>query len=502
MKKSLFLILILLFAGFTCFCQDGNAEKFASIITPEVMEDNLSILASDALEGRATGKRGQKMAATFIASYLEEIGLVPPVNGTYFQPVDLIQKSISRVTFRYGTKTEQITDDIAYSGVGVPPLEKANEVVFAGYGEEDDFERLNLKNKFVLVYAKDTIMSNLFPIVTRSVEKEATLILIPGNEAYSMKIVNQLRNFYESGIISLNNFTPTLEMFIFITPPSIGAKLMNTTPEDLVKVANDFDRKFNKIKSAKISYSIETEDVPIAAQNVLGIVEGTDKKDEIIVISSHYDHVGKIGTEGDIIYNGADDNGSGTVAVMNLAKAFAEAKINGNGPRRSILFIAFTAEEAGLLGSEFYTLNPIFPLDKTIANLNIDMIGRRDTIYDEKSSFVYLVGSDRLSTELHDISESANATYTHLELDYTYNDPSHPGKFLERSDQWNFMKNGIPVILYTDGEHEDYHKPSDDTEKIDFDLLAQRTKLVFYTAWQLANLENPIGLEVIDRVGQ
>jgi Zn-dependent M28 family amino/carboxypeptidase len=186
---------------------------------------------------------------------------------------------------------------------------------------------------------------------------------------------------------------------------------------------------------------------------------------------------------------------------MNIAKAFAEAKKNGNGPRRSILFVAFTAEEMGLLGSEYYTLNPIFPLDKTIANLNIDMIGRRDTIYGEERSFVYLVGSDMLSSELHNISESANSTYTKLELDYTYNDRNHPERIVERSDQWNFMKNDIPVIFYCDGIHEDYHKPSDEVDKIDFDLMTQRTKLVFYTAWEIANREVTIAPDKIKEMG-
>ena len=151
-----------------------------------------------------------------------------------------------------------------------------------------------------------------------------------------------------------------------------------------------------------------------------------------------------------------------------------------------------TGEEKGLLGSEYYANNPIFPLENTVANLNIDMIGRIDPEHEEAGDYVYLVGSDKLSSQLHEISEKANASYTKMELDYTYNDESHPSRIYYRSDHWNFAKNNIPIIFYFNGVHEDYHKPTDTIEKINFDILAKRAKLVFYTAWQLANMEERI----------
>lgn len=226
------------------------------------------------------------------------------------------------------------------------------------------------------------------------------------------------------------------------------------------------------------------------SENVITVIEGEELPNEYVVISAHYDH---LGMKGDKIYNGADDDGSGTVAVMEIAEAFKKAAREGNKPKRSIIFLHFTGEEKGLLGSKYYTENPIYSLDNTVANLNIDMIGRRDDTHQNNSDYLYLIGSDRLSSELHQISEDANATYVNLDLDYKYNAEDDPNRFYFRSDHYNFAKFDIPVIFYFNGVHADYHKPTDTVEKIEYDLLEKRAKLIFYTAWELANRdERPI----------
>lgn len=224
-----------------------------------------------------------------------------------------------------------------------------------------------------------------------------------------------------------------------------------------------------------------------SSENVLAFIEGIEKPDEIVVISAHYDHVGT-DKEGNI-HNGADDDGSGTVSILEIADAFMKAKKDGVGPKRSILFLHVTGEEKGLYGSKFYTENPVFPLENTVTDLNIDMIGRIDKKHegDDKSNYIYLIGSDRLSTELHDISEKANKEYTKLDLDYTYNAKDDPNRFYFRSDHYNFAKHNIPIIFYFNGVHEDYHKPTDTPDKIEYELMAKRAKLVFYTAWEVAN---------------
>lgn len=223
-------------------------------------------------------------------------------------------------------------------------------------------------------------------------------------------------------------------------------------------------------------------------ENVMAFIEGSEKPEEVIVISAHYDHVGMENGE---IYNGADDDGSGNVAILEIAEAFQLAVKDGFRPKRSILFLHVTAEEIGLLGSRFYTdVQPVFPLENTIANLNIDMIGRIDPAHVANPDYVYLIGSDRLSSDLHNLSEIVNQKYINLELDYTYNHPDDPNRYYYRSDHYNFAKNNVPVIFYFNGVHEDYHQPTDTPDKINYELLAKRAKLIFATAWELANAEN------------
>lgn len=223
-----------------------------------------------------------------------------------------------------------------------------------------------------------------------------------------------------------------------------------------------------------------------ASENVLAYIKGSEKPDEVIIISAHLDHIG-ISKTGEI-NNGADDDGSGTVAILEIAKAFKAAADKGQGPKRSILFLHVTGEEIGLYGSRYYTdVDPVFPLKNTVANLNIDMIGRVDAKHEGKGNYLYLIGSDKLSKELHAISEAVNTKYFNMEFDYTYNDDNDPNRFYYRSDHYNFAKNNIPVIFYFNGTHDDYHRPTDTPDKINYEYLETRARLIFCTAWELAN---------------
>ncbi len=222
------------------------------------------------------------------------------------------------------------------------------------------------------------------------------------------------------------------------------------------------------------------------SENIWAFIEGSEKPEEIVVVSAHYDHVGVKNGE---VYNGADDDGSGTVALVSIAKAFEKAKEEGNGPKRSILILHMTGEEHGLHGSRFYSEHPLFPLANTITDVNIDMIGRRDEFHANSNNYIYLIGSDYLSSDLYKICEDANKNYVHLDIDYKYNDKSDPNRFYYRSDHYNFAKNGIPSVFLFNGTHEDYHKPTDEVSKIEFDALQKRTQLAFAIAWELANRE-------------
>lgn len=233
------------------------------------------------------------------------------------------------------------------------------------------------------------------------------------------------------------------------------------------------------------------------SENVVAFIEGSELPNEVIVLSAHLDHVG---VNNGKIYNGADDDGSGTIALLEIAQAFQMAKNAGKGPKRSILFLHVTGEEKGLLGSKYYTdVDPIIPLKNTVCNLNIDMIGRIDQRHKENPNYVYLIGSDKLSIELHELSENINKKYTNIELDYKYNDEKDPNRFYYRSDHYNFAKNNIPIIFYFNGTHVDYHQPGDTPDKIYYELLEKRAKLVFHTAWEVANRENTIYADVLEK---
>ena len=245
---------------------------------------------------------------------------------------------------------------------------------------------------------------------------------------------------------------------------------------------------FQKIPASYFTNNIKE------SENVVAYIKGTKKPDEIVIISAHLDHIG-ISKNGDI-NNGADDDGSGTVAILEIAEAFKIAADKGYGSKRSILFLHVTGEEIGLFGSRYYTeVDPIFPLANTVVDLNIDMIGRVDRKHENQRNYLYLIGSDKLSQELHDISEAVNNQYFNMEFDYTYNDENDPNRFYYRSDHYNFAKNNIPVIFYFNGTHADYHKPSDTPDKIQYDLLETRARLVFHTAWELANKEERIKVD-------
>ena len=247
-----------------------------------------------------------------------------------------------------------------------------------------------------------------------------------------------------------------------------------------------------KTNSLEIDYN--QKNAVVTSENVAAMIKGSEKPDEYIILSAHLDHVGMHDGE---VFNGADDDGSGTVAILEIAEALKSAQENGQGPKRSVIFLHVTGEEKGLLGSQYYTdYDPIVPLAQTVANLNIDMIGRTDPKRTEgKRNYIYLIGSDKLSTELHNLSEDMNSKYTNIELDYTYNDENDPNRFYYRSDHYNFAKNNIPIIFYFNGTHADYHKATDTPDKIEYDLLENRTRLVFHTTWELANRDEAVKVD-------
>jgi hypothetical protein len=476
--------------------QDPTAQLYGNKVSSDELKEYLTIIASDALEGRETGTRGQKMAAAFIAAHFQELGLTGPVNGSYYQPVDLFSSSVDEVYLKTGQTKFDNYSSIVYYGSTDSKGEATIPVVFVGNATEADFNQVDVKDKAVLFITKETRL-NRSKAVELAREKGAKLVLVNNTDNVSdfEVLAGQMKGFLSGGRLSLEKPKESQNAGLFLLSSAAVEKVMGVSLDKLKKAAAEDPAKnaLKKIKPSTIQYKVATNLKVTKSENVLGYLEGTDKKDEVIVITAHYDHIGKKKSgEGDLINNGADDDGSGTVAVMELAKVFAQAKKDGKGPRRSILFMTVTGEEKGLLGSDYYSSNPIFPLVNTVVNLNIDMVGRRDPQHKDSAPYVYVIGSDKLSAELHTVSESVNKANGNIIFDYTYNDPNHPERFYYRSDHWNFAKKNVPIIFYFDGVHEDYHKPSDQVEKIEFDLLTKRTQCVFYTAWEIANREQRI----------
>lgn len=479
--------------------QDPLARKYGNKISASDLKEYLSILASDAMEGRETGKRGQKMAAAFIRAHFEDLGLAGPVAGDYYQAIELYASVPGETYITSGASRMENFTDIVYYGSDDSGGEVSVPLVFIGNASQADIDQVDIKDKAVLLFSKNEWLAGNSAVVLAR-QKGAKMVFVCNTETkkdYDL-LANQIKSLTNNkGGLSLTR--PSLNDYerpgLFIVSPLIVNKFFGVGLDKLMKAAADDPKKksLKKIKPVMIAYKTSTAIKVVGSENVLGYLEGTDKKSELVIITSHYDHIGKKQSgEGDLINNGADDDGSGTVAVMEMAKVFAEAKKDGQGPRRSILFMTVTGEENGLLGSDFYSQHPVFPLQNTVVNLNIDMVGRRDYKHKNSAPYIYVIGADKLSAELNTVSESVNKAYTNLIFDYTYNDLSHPDRLYYRSDHWNFAKKNIPIIFYFDGIHEDYHKPSDEIEKIEFDLLTKRTQCIFYTAWEIANREGRI----------
>lgn len=504
------------------------SSTYATTITASDLKKHLVIIASDSLEGRDTGSPGQKKAADYIAKHFHEYGLTPlaTVNGakSYFQHYTLYRRSWGEVYLKSGSQKYLLHENFLVHGLLSIPEETKLSTVWVGYGIEsanyNDYANLDVTDKVVVIMENEPISPNGVFYVNGNQEKskwsgpsswkqKVDLALSKGAR-YVVLISEKKIGDFEKGLrqrtvmsrrlnyLSMKPIEENLDnRAAFEVSSELAAQLLNTSSKNLLKLKTKISRKgqlatINRptgnvsLKAERVTEKIETE-------NVAGLLEGSDKKEEVLIITSHLDHIG-ISPNGEI-NNGADDDGSGTVSVLELAQAFSKAKAEGHGPRRSILFMTVTGEEKGLFGSEYYAENPLIPLKNTIADLNIDMIGRVDKEHENNHNYVYLIGSDKLSSELHAVSEEANKKYINYTLDYTFNDAKDPNRFYYRSDHYNFAKKGIPVIFYFTGVHEDYHKPGDDVEKILFDKQTSIVKLIFHTAWDLVNREERIKVD-------
>ena len=497
---------------------DSVAINFSETITAADLSKHLGILSSDEYMGREATKDGEELASRYISNKFKFLGFEPIVDGSYFQNFPLALKNNEKIIIKADDIKYKFLKDF-YCMKGFKDFEVTNaEIIFVGYGINsgpyNDFrDSINLDGKILMYLDKEPFTVRGKSYITDTEESSEwskswrkklehikrynpTCVLVVDNslaenmEKKSDHIAKKMLSLI--GVVEEPaKYPPVLYISEEMADNLLGDN--STNVDKIIKKISRSGKTERKRLTTQIDISAKNrnEDT-VYARNVLGYIEGSELKDEVVILTAHYDH---LGVKRDKIYNGADDNASGTSAILELAEAFAIAKERGYEPRRSILFMPVSAEEKGLLGSKYYVNYPVFPLENTVANLNIDMIGRIDKRH-ENGNYIYIIGSDKLSTELHNINEQANTTYCNLELDYTYNDPKDPNRFYYRSDHYNFAKNGIPIIFYFNGVHEDYHKHTDTADKIDHEKMEKITRLIFFTAWELANRENRI---VVDK---
>lgn len=511
--------------------QDQDAMKFGKFISPERGRSHLSILASDEYEGRETGKKGAWMAAEYIKKQFQSFGLKGPVKDSpdpYFQKLGYASISLSKSVFSVNGQTKESLKDyyitpnsVSASGYDI----KANSVIFAGYGISkesfNEYEGQDVAGKVVMIFATGDPTSagtpapqgRRAPAGAGSLQVKLKYLL--EHKAAGVLVINQMvdnlppqmKNMLQNGNPYLKTADRMKGMAAAAALPTvtIGSAVANqilaaagTNLDDIKKKITETTKPATTVVNIPVAFAAQSKETDVRAENVLGYLEGSDPKlkNEVLIITGHYDHIGLVADPNakDKVNNGADDDGSGTTGVLLMAEAFSKAKKAGKGPKRSILFMTVVGEEKGLLGSEWYSEHPVFPVENTIADLNTDMIGRVGEPYlgkPDSANYVYSVGSFKLSTELGKIAEQMNDTYTKMKIDYKFDDPKDPQQIYYRSDHYNFAKLGIPVIFYYDGMLEqDYHKPGDEVSKINFELLAKRAHLTYYTAWELANRAN------------
>lgn len=524
MNKKFVYTSLALALSFGAMAQDKNAIKFSAPVNKDRAFEHLSILASDEYEGRETGKKGAWMAADYIKKQFQSFGLTGPVKGSadaYFQPVGIVSKKLTGINLSVASQSKENLKDYYMLAQTTPAAGfdvKANSVIFAGYGlNKDDFNEyagLDVAGKVVMIFATGdpTAKAPAQPAQGRRPQssvgsQQAKIKYLTDNKAAGVLVINErvdnltdaMKAYLAEGTAGLkraeSNQNSTLPIVTIGT--AVANQILagaNTNLADVKKKITETLKPATVVINTPVAFSAKLVEENIKADNVLGFLEGSDPKlkNEVLVVTGHYDHIGLVNDPNatDKVNNGADDDGSGTTGVLMLAEAFAKAKKAGKGPKRSILFMTVVGEEKGLWGSEWYSDYPVFPLENTIANLNIDMIGRGDDDRPGDNNFVYIIGSNMLSDDLDRIGKKANTDYVNIVLDEKYNNRTDPNRFYYRSDHYNFAKHGIPVIFYFNGVHKDYHQPGDEVSKIDFPMLAKRAQLVYYTAWELANAAN------------
>ena len=501
--KKVILLLISSIPFFAIAQKKNNAlEKTGNSITAADLKKHLYVIASEEMGGRDTPSPGLQKAADYIETYFKSLGLKPGNEDSYRQPYSLYRDSVIGATLNINGKIFELNKDFLPS-INYSAEMLFSEIVFAGYGivdeELDCYKELDVRGKAVLIV--DGIPATYKPSkegIENQGNPNGKLIAASKNGAAAVIMIGN--NFPRTPFIipsywSTNNFHSSVNPLFFTISENTAAFIMGEEAKGIFEKMKSLPLP-SKTYKANIDLSYNKKTMTARVSNVMGLLEGTDKKDEYVIISAHYDHLGM--SNGSVNF-GADDDGSGTVSVLEIAEAFAKAKAEGIGPRRSILFMSVSGEEHGLWGSAFYTNHPVYPLEKTTVDLNIDMVGRIGDEYrkvKDSANYIYVIGDNKLSSDLKPIIGMVNNSYTKLKLDRKYNDPNDPDQIYYRSDHYNFAQKGVPFIFYFNGVHPDYHRPTDTPDKINYLLMQKRARLIFFTAMEIANRDEMLKRDI------
>ena len=545
---SLVILLSLSFALPATFAQRKNAKPKATsaatttaargvdTISATQMKNYLSFIASDEMEGRDTPSRGLDTTAKFIAMNLERWGFKPAGDdGSFFQKITLRRDFLDGAHSSAEINGQKFTygEDFLPNPVGAT---LTGPLVYVGHGwvvkakNIDAYKGVDVKDKIIVVFGEGLPQGVVRTDLTGKMGEDWSSPPVYAQQHGAKGILaiadygmllrwDQARQRLSSGAVA----RPQVEKFMnqaVLAVPAVGlspkmatalfqgekysaAALMAygfgvvpTTVTPAIGPPVQVTLPFELNTSKNVTFTIISRSEKPMTQNVVAVWEGGDPvlKSEYVAVGAHYDHIGICapGTA-DSICNGADDDGSGTTALLAMAEAVSHAK---QKPKRSVLFVWHCGEEKGLWGSRYFTDYPTIPLDHIVAQLNIDMIGRSKKEGDTNPrnaslsgpNQIYVIGSTMMSTELGNLSQTVNKSYLNLQYDLRYDDPADPNRFFFRSDHFNYARKGIPIIFFFDGVHEDYHRPGDEWQKIDYEKMEKVARTIYMTLWEVANL--------------
>jgi Zn-dependent M28 family amino/carboxypeptidase len=499
------------------------SQRGIDTISAAQLKDYLSFIASDEMEGRDTPSRGLDTTARFLAMNLSRWGIKPAGDdGGYLQKIALSRDLVDKAETVVQLDGQPLVFGADYIPSARPADLPASQIVFAGNGwlvkskSIDAYKGVDAKGKIAVIFGP----ANGYPQGIRSADLSgkrgedwmnaaeyaqkqgvAALVIVPDFQYLANWERNRTR-VTERGFTKVDRFQapagaqlPQLVLSLRVAEALFQDERQTAQSIFESIYSGKIPDSFALNPNQKFSITVKVKSDRASTQNVVGVLEGSDPvlKDEYVALGAHYDHVG-IGApvNGDAIYNGADDDGSGTTALLGMAEALAKARLR---PKRSILFVWHAGEEKGLWGSRYFTNYPTVPLAKIVTQINIDMIGRSRNAGDTNPrnnelsgpNEIYVIGAKMMSSELGALVESVNQQYLKLTYDYRYDDPGDPNRFFFRSDHYNYARKGIPIVFFFDGEHQDYHQPGDSVDKIDFQKMEKVARTIYLTLWEVAN---------------